>query len=888
MKRRNFTCLATIVILLAMLLTACNGSSEEPSSAQTAPTQITPEKPTTIEPTTVEPTTEVKNPVTDEFTIGLFGKSSFARATWKPVPEAVYYLCKIYTVENNERVDVIEYTIMSDWYGSVVNSTEIPRGYGVEVIPQDADRQNIPTDTWLISDIFGRPDQREPYRYPSTTPEVHHLYAIYWDDLTEFDLLNCIRDDSIVTGEDGTVTFEAETPDGRTIRFIGKGVEFRNGNLVIYEEGRIWSLDALGRIIVCDLHTIGEFPADFSVCSYPMYTFTSKTSVESIDELFEGFSDGNNAIIAAKDYLRLNSYATQGNFFSLGTMRAYGLDAATIEIDKLIVYYDTKTYNTALKRLDFDRNFVKSYLPGDLYDPTRESFNLDSGIYDFYLRYYVADLDCLDPTYEFLSGIIESDRLYTVGELRDKGGNILNKETDGLEPGATIDVTIGDYTIPAPLCVLPRVDYAQTHHELVPSAYPEAKGDLNVLVVPIVWQDTPEVKTAEVMTSIYNSLGQVLSADGVVNDYSDGVVSNGYSLSEYYNAASYGQLNITSFVTDWFHLPHNASENTFALTHERAVEIINKVYDTYPDMDFSSFDKDENGYFDAVIFINVQTIGTMTMNFYTPMEAGTAQKLGINCYSNIPINGLHDNTIIHEFGHNLGLIDYYDVNYSGIDAVGRFDMQSQSVGDWNPYSKYSVGWITPEVVTDLKSGESVEIEIGAFANTGDAIVIPGAESFYNGTPFGEYILIDLFTDHGLNERDAQSYGLKDTVGVRIYHVNSVMEGRVLSLDGQELADMEGYPIGTINKANTYSGIGAYHLELVQAGGNNTFTDLKNLRVTLQKNDLFATGDVFDAAEYTEFFHNGLLDDRKDFGYIVEIVSITDGDVPTATIRITRK
>ena len=467
----------------------------------------------------------------------------------------------------------------------------------------------------------------------------------------------------------------------------------------------------------------------------------------------------------------------------------------------------------------------------------------------------------------------------------------MNKETDGLTPGATIDVTIGDYTLPAPLWVLPRVDNAHTHHDLVPSAYPEAKGDLNVLVVPLVWQDTPDVKTEENLVKLYNTLGRVIGTDGKVKDYSDNQASNGFSLSEYFKTASYGQLNITSFVTDWCHLPHNMYDNPFSLSHERAVEIVNKVYEAYPDMDFSSFDKDKNGYFDAVIFINVNTRGVMSMNFYTPKEAGNEEKLGINCYSNISIDALGTNTIIHEFGHNLGLVDYYDVNYSGINAVGQVDMQSDNAGDWNPYSKYSVGWITPEVVTGLKSGESVEIKIGAFADTGDAIVIPGAESSYNGTPFGEYILIDLFTDHGLNEIDVVSYGLEDAVGVRIYHVNSVMEGRVLSRDGQELTDADGvesYPIGTINKTNTYSGIGSYHLELIQAGGDNTFTDLTNLRTSLQKEDLFTAGDVFDASEYTEFFHNGLLDDRTDFGYTVEIVSITEGDAPVATIRITRK
>lgn len=882
MKQKGFVGFVSFLCVLAFLLSACGDATEDPPSHQTASPAATSEEKS---PETTSP--QATNPVASEFTVTLNG----SRASWDPVPGAVYYLCKIYTVENAERVDVIEYTIVSDWYGTTVHQTDLPRGYGVEVIPQDADRQEIPTGKQLISDVAGNPAYREPYRYPYDTPQVHPHYEIFWKDLTVLNLLERISPDSIVTREDGTVHFTVQTFDGKTVRFFGRDVEFKNGNLVIHPEGRIWSLDALGRVIACDIHTIGNFQSEYSITSYPMYTFTSKTSVESIDELYEGIPNANNSILAAQDYLRITGYETQGNFFSLGTMHAFDPDTATVEIDQLTVYYDTKTYTTALKKLEFNQSYTKHYVSGDFYDPTAESFDVSKGIFDFYLLFSVDDLDRVSTAYTAPNRPFDSDRQYTVGELRDKDGNVMNKHTDSLEPGATIDVTVGDYTLTAPLLVSPRVDDAKTQHDLVPFAYPEAKGKINALVVPLVWQDTPEVKTPETLDSIFQSLGRVIGTDGTVKDYTDGNADNGYSLSEYYDTASYGQLRITSFVTDWCHLPYRSGDNTFALSYERAAEIVDQIYTMYPKMDFSVFDRDKNGYFDSVIFINVPSVGTHTRNFYTPKGAGTAEKPGINCYTNLSAAGIDSKVFIHEFAHSLGLIDYYDVTSSGVDAVGKFDMQSQNAGDWNPYSKYSVGWITPEVITGLEKGENVEIEIGAFVDTGDAIVIPGAESHYNGTPFGEYILVDLFTDHGLNESDAEAYGLKDAVGVRLYHVNAVMEGRVLSRDGKEIPDEGGderYPIGTPSKTNAYSEIGTYHLELIQAGGNNTFTDPNNLRTVLQKNDLFAAGDRFDAEEYTEFFHNGLLDDRTDFGYILEIVSIEKGDTPTAVIRITRK
>lgn len=66
-------------------------------------------------------------------------------------------------------------------------------------------------------------------------------------------------------------------------------------------------------------------------------------------------------------------------------------------------------------------------------------------------------------------------------------------------------------------------------------------------------------------------------------------------------------------------------------------------------------------------------------------------------------------------------------------------MQSNNVGDWNAFSKYAVNWITPEVVKGLNSGESIQLTIGGFAETGDAIVIPAAGTVHKG-PFGEYII----------------------------------------------------------------------------------------------------------------------------------------------------
>ncbi len=47
--------------------------------------------------------------------------------------------------------------------------------------------------------------------------------------------------------------------------------------------------------------------------------------------------------------------------------------------------------------------------------------------------------------------------------------------------------------------------------------------------------------------------------------------------------------------------------------------------------------------------------------------------------------------------------------------------------------------------------------------------------------------------------------------------------------------------------------------------------------------------MFTLDKYSDFFYEGVLDDGKDFGYKIEIVSITgSGDDAEAVIKITRE
>ena len=765
------------------------------------------------------------------------------------------------------------------------------------------------------TEIYGDPALRTELRYGYIFPGH---YEVRWEELKHYELIGNIVPDSVVVAEDGTVTFNAVGPKGETMRFYGRGVRVEEGSISMMPGAFLTALDAIGRIMVYETMT-DKMPIEYEsndanyIWTNGGYTFTDETHVDGYEDLtyamgWSGYVAGNrtayvddgksgerSGVLTAHDVLYC-----QPNFISLN---ASFYTEENVNLYELHIYYE-EVYTSEVRYVGLNADFYTAYLEGERYDVAKEGSVMAGAVTEFYLVIKPELRGELDPPdYEawmanpYGSLFTVSPTVYQIGELRDDSGKVLNKETSRLAPGATLDITIGDRTFDLPLTVLPTFNSADIMHDLVPYAYPKATGTINALVIPIGWQDEPEHADDDEYARFRAELGRVMDEKGNVTDYSfDSAAEQRFSLSEYYDIASYGKLTVQSFMTDWYRAPYDFAEMRDAVPEKEFTdELLDWLYETYPNMDWTQFDGDGNGYFDAVILLNAGSMGDgfniisfgggiMTMYTYTGENAGTSERPTINCFTNMNAHMFDDKTLIHEFAHNLGLIDYYDVTYSGIDAVGSFDMQSGSYGDWNVYSKYAVGWLEPEVVTGLSKGESVEITIGASALTGDAIVIPGAASDYNGTPFDEYIMIDLFADAGVNEYDAdyEFFDLDGATGVRIYHVNALMEKRELTVDG------EVYPIGTVHTANSNTGDGKFNLELIQAGGVNTFTDMSNLRTELCEDDLFVAGDSFTVEDYSSFFGDGLLDDGTAFGYKIEIVSLTEGENPAATIRITRQ
>ncbi len=259
--------------------------------------------------------------------------------------------------------------------------------------------------------------------------------------------------------------------------------------------------------------------------------------------------------------------------------------------------------------------------------------------------------------------------------------------------------------------------------------------------------------------------------------------SNQYvSLAEYYDKSSYHRLHVKGEVSEAFRCnetyatlktKNNASQTKAALT---------KIYQ------------------DAVAWYNGQSNGrTLTSTDavyfvysapYSGMDGGTSSRSSMmwafavndpapiawsSYYMMHPSSKGHvdAHTYIHEFGHLLGLKDYYDPNsyaeLSPCSPLGRMDMMDCSLGEHNGFSKMLLNWAHPYVV----EGEC-EISLRPSSGNPDLVLLP--LSGYNNTPYAEYVLLEFYTPTYLNNADAtlreqEEMRLFQSAGIKAYHVD---------------------------------------------------------------------------------------------------------------------
>ena len=296
-------------------------------------------------------------------------------------------------------------------------------------------------------------------------------------------------------------------------------------------------------------------------------------------------------------------------------------------------------------------------------------------------------------------------------------------------------------------------------------------GEQKILVVPVQLTDAP------IWTS--NMINEVNIAF-----FGDSNQTAFYSVHDFFYKSSYGKLNLTGEVSDI--LQSNYSVKALNRYGESAPEYIIKEFLKADISKYKNYNLDNDNFLDNVVFLYSNNYSTDSdssywawCSYYSDYKSeltinnfmwASYQFLKNGYYDKYNQGKLETHTFIHETGHLLGLDDYYCYDdLSSWDPAGALDMQSYNVGDHNVYSKLSLGWINPYVVT----GDSV-IKLKTSSKYPEAILI---NNKWNGSIFDEYLLIEYYTPTNLNEQDSKhnfngrgkmySYN-----GLRIYHVDA--------------------------------------------------------------------------------------------------------------------
>jgi len=240
------------------------------------------------------------------------------------------------------------------------------------------------------------------------------------------------------------------------------------------------------------------------------------------------------------------------------------------------------------------------------------------------------------------------------------------------------------------------------------SSFPTT-GTVNMLVILVNFSNTTTTYAQSNFDNLMNQSGyNFQSATG--------------SFKDYYLAASYNQFTVNSTVIGWVTVsnPHDYYGDQ-SMWEQLAADAINAANAAYPSLDFSQFDNNNDGLIDGIAIFH-QGPGQEASGSTNDVWSHTS-----SVYSNnIVIDGVRADTytiqpevlytstslisagvMIHEFGHNLGLPDLYDTDYSS-DGTGNWEVMAG--GSWNnngrtppihnAWSKSVLGWLSPVTLTN--------------------------------------------------------------------------------------------------------------------------------------------------------------------------------------------
>ncbi len=457
---------------------------------------------------------------------------------------------------------------------------------------------------------------------------------------------------------------------------------------------------------------------------------------------------------------------------------------------------------------------------------------------------------------------------------------------------------------------------------------PPSTGNVNVLVLPIEFEDYPFSQAT------LDNVSLALSGS-----------NTGYweSVASFYEKSSYGKLHLNFHMASSYKtglISKNAAKNDYIYTQQGSTDqcngqyYVNKAVEAYDDSTtpLTDFDLDDDGIIDVIVAVyscpnyvdntyffsysgkiykdeslfwaytywceNEGNLSSPKANTYIWMSYDFFEKGG----------KADPHTLIHEYGHAMGLDDYYSTEET-FQPAGGIDMMDMNITDHDAYTKCALGWASPYII----DGDDVTLTIRPSESSGDCVLVPG--SSFNGTLWDEYILLELYTPAGLNELDSKTayeggkYPQGYTVpGIKIYHIDSrliqlnyssargnytstpyVTNPNSLDLDGDDVCYLVGatncskeFNSSMILSSNRDYSTDFSLIHLIEASGVNSFAKGKHgTNATL-----FQGGSSFSISKYGRaFFTNqSYMNSGDAFPYTIAVESVSSA---SATLRFTK-
>lgn len=249
--------------------------------------------------------------------------------------------------------------------------------------------------------------------------------------------------------------------------------------------------------------------------------------------------------------------------------------------------------------------------------------------------------------------------------------------------------------------------------------------------------------------------------------YFNGGVENKWdtiSVAEFYRQESYGKLNLSGCVFDWYTAQHERS-----YYDERKAELIEEAAEYYRarGVDFSDFDGDGDGVMDAVVYhFAGESMDERNSPWYSGLciaEGGTVGDMKFTTMVQIREGAsLHVATDMvgvacHELMHTLGMPDLY--SELRLMLIPTNDLMGENERTVNPYIKIMLGWIdTVQVITE--DTDNVRLDLYSCESAGDVAIVTDT---FNGF-FDEFYLIAY--------RKYARYGYQKSVDAVVWHIDA--------------------------------------------------------------------------------------------------------------------